>query len=686
MNTSSWHLIFAVTFALFASLSLASPARADGAIGEEVRQAPRVLLPGSLGVGRQIPDFRIEDIQGRAFQLSDFADKQAIVIAMTDVGCPLCKKYAPTLADLEKRYANRNVAFLFLNPNESESIEQLREEVSAKGFSGPYIRDDQEHVTRLLDVKTTTEVFVLDRARTLVYRGAVDDQYGFGYSLDAPRKTYLVDALEAVLADRLPNPSVTTSPGCEMFYSDRDQEPSLESQKVTYHNRISRIIQRHCLECHRDGSVAPMPLESYEQVRDYAGMIRSVVQRGVMPPWFAAPLAEQTDQDAVHSLWANDRSLSKSEKDDLYRWAEEGAPEGDAADAPSPRVFPAGWLIGQPDAVFEFPQPVPIKATGILPYKQVIVDTDLPEDKWVQSIEIVPGDAGVVHHVLVFVLAPGKAERGGGVDYWGIYVPGNSTQVYPEGYARLLPKGSRLKFQMHYTTNGTATEDRTKIGLKFADQLPQYEVKTASIVDRRFKIPPGASNHRVEASLTVPSDVEILGLLPHHHLRGKACRYDLKTPDGKTETLLDVPRYDFNWQLLYQYAQPKPVSKGSRIDFTAWYDNSAGNPANPDPTITVRWGEQTNDEMHLGYVEYIVPSESLAARQEVASGDDDRDSAPLGGLFTRLDADGDGRVTRAEVQERMPERATMALRIFERLDVNNDGSLDRKEMSRLSDR
>ena len=648
------------------------PALAD----DSIRKGPQIVRPSVLGVGRLVPDLEFTDIHGKSGRLSQLADKKAIVLAMTGTGCPLCKKYSPTLAAIEKRYAEKSVAFIFLNPNESETLETLKTEVRDKGFRGHYIRDDEEQISKTLDVKTTTEVFVLDKARTLVYRGAVDDQYGFGYAMDAPRKNYLVDALTAVLSGTKPQIAATSSPGCEMFYQS---DVEVKVSTVTYHNRISRIVQNNCLECHRDGGVAPMGLSTYQEVADYAGMIGSVVDRGVMPPWFAAPMQNDREseptKESAHSIWANDRSLSAADKADLLSWVKAGAPEGDESDAPLPISFPKGWLIGQPDAVFQFPKPIPVKATGVLPYKNIVIETNLDEDKWVNAIEIIPGDRSVVHHVLVFVLPADGRGRGGGVDYWGVYVPGNSTQIYPDGFARRLPKGSRLKFQMHYTTNGKATEDQTKIGLVFAKKPPKYEVKTSSIANGRFRIPPGADHHRVDASIRVPADVQVLGYLPHHHLRGKACKYELVTQSGETQTLLDIPRYDFNWQLFYQYNQPKTIREGSRVNFIAWYDNSENNPANPDPSQTVRWGDQTFDEMHLGYVEYVV-----LANDDQQGGDSSDDSNPKKGrLFRRLDVNGDGVITRQEVRQRLPSRIDGALRIFDRLDKDGNGKLDQRE-------
>ena len=337
-------------------------------------------------------------------------------------------------------------------------------------------------------------------------------------------------------------------------------------------------------------------------------MIRKVVGKGTMPPWFAATPADKP------SPWANDRTLPAADKADLLAWLASERPLGDPADAPKPLSFADGWLIGEPDAVFQFEKPVMVKATGTMPYRYVTVETKLTEDKWVKAIEIRPSARDAVHHVLMFVLPPG--EPGGPLaeamleqrqGFFGIYVPGQSVLSYPEGYAKFLPKGSRLRFQMHYTPNGKATEDRTRVGMLFADQKPRFEVKVAGIADARIAIPAGAANHPETASRRLPANATILGFLPHMHLRGKAFRYEFVPAGGKAETLLDVPRYDFNWQLYYRLAEPLTLSKAATVKATGWFDNSKGNPANPDPTKVVRWGPQTFDEMLLGYVEYVVP-------------------------------------------------------------------------------
>lgn len=666
--------LISVSLALAAIVSIIGQRRANqlqAAEDSSVREAPRRLHAGTQGIGRQVANLSFTDSDGQSHQLSHLTKAGPVVIALTGTGCPLCLKYAPTLAAIEDRYHKQGVTFVFVNPNQTEQGARSEQAIADHGFDGAYINDGDKQLCSALQAETTTEVFVLDEARTLLYRGAVDDQYGLGYALEQPTRNYLTDALDAVLTNRdVPIPA-TSSPGCEMIY---DQPTTADDTSVTYHRQVARIIQANCVECHRAGGIAPMPFETYAQVKDYAGMIKRVVHDGTMPPWFAAASTDNSRKpwkeavhlnDSVH--WANDRSLSDRDKQDLQAWVTSGAPEGDPADAPQDRVFPDGWLIGQPDKVFEFAEPVRVRATGTMPYRNIKVTNDLQEDMWVQAMEIRPSEPGVVHHVIVSVRGVPDESRG----YWAAYVPGNSSVVFPPGFGRRLPKGATLNFQMHYTPNGKETFDSTRLGLVFSKEKPTHEVKVMALsVGKRLRIPAHEARHEVPASLTIPANVEVLALLPHMHLRGRAARYDLST-GGKSSTLLNVPDYDFNWQLRYELAEPLQLQRGDQLHFTAMYDNSKGNPANPDPARMVGWGDQTDDEMHLGYVEYVQPISATGT-----SAGDNR--------FSAIDADGDGQITRAEARAAFPGNRAASGRIFDRLDSNGDGSVDEKEFARLN--
>lgn len=572
-----------------------------GSILEPVRPGPTALKPAEAGVGRQVPDIYFTDVNGKAGKLSDFKDRKGVVVAFNSTSCPISKKYAPVLARLEKTYRDKGIEFVFVNPIASDSVDDMK----SIGLVGAYVHDNATEFASKMGADVTTDAFLLDSARTVVYRGAIDDQYGRGYSHDEPKRTYLATAIDDLLAGKQPVIAATEASGCALNLQKASANTSL-----TYHRDISRVVQMHCIECHRKNGAAPFSLETYKDVVSHAGEIKRVVDKGIMPPWFAAPPKEGP------TLWVNDCSLTKHEKEELLSWLNGDKAEGEKADAPLPRKFDAGWQIGKPDLIVRPAKPFKVKAEGTMPYQNVVVDTKLNEDKWVQALEVRPSAKQVVHHVLVFVIEPRNGKGGGflddltqneGLTYYAIYVPGKSAFIYPDGFGKRLPKGAKVHFQIHYTPNGTATEDTTELGLVYAKEKPKYEVRVLPLVNPTFAIPPGADNHEVHAAQRLPFNVKILGFLPHMHVRGKAFRYEVIEPDGKQEVLLDVPRYDFNWQLLYSYTEPRGVPRGSRLKATGWFDNSAKNPANPDPTKTVRWGLQTFDEMMLGYVEFYIP-------------------------------------------------------------------------------
>lgn len=563
------------------------------------REGPRVLKAGECGIGTRIGDATLLDLDGKPRAISEFTGKKPSVFALVSTSCPVSKRSLPSLARLEKEYAARGVAFVLIAPTATDSAEDLRAALKGAGFSAPCLRDPKNTFLATLGARATTDTFVIDAARTLVYRGALDDQYGLGYSLDAPRHRYLADALAAVLENRPPAVVATEAPGCVLDLGDAKPVTT----DITYHNHISRVVQANCQECHRAGGLAPFPLETHEQVVAKAGMIKKMVDRGLMPPWFAAAPAPGT-----HTPWGNDRSLVARDKADFLAWLNAGKPLGDAKDAPLARTFPGDWVIGQPDAIVQIPNPIAVKAEGTMNYQNVTVQTSFGENKWIRGYEVQPTAREVVHHVLIFVQKPGQGRFEGEEDertgFFAAYVPGNNHIIYPDGFAKLLPANTKVRFQIHYTPNGTATQDQVKLGLVFAKERPKHIVKVAGIVDHRINIPPGAEHHPETGTIPVPMDVKLLALNPHMHVRGSAFRYEVALPDGTVRTLLEVPRYDFNWQVSCRYAEPPTIPRGSTIRATGWFDNSANNPANPDPTKTVRWGLQTTEEMMIGYVEY----------------------------------------------------------------------------------
>ena len=570
---------------------------------KKVTSGPEMLKPGEVGIGRMIDDVKFRTLDGKELSLGSFKDRKGLVIVMTSATCPVSKRYLPSVAKLAAELKDQGLGLLLVNALVSEKPEDIRSQLAAAGVTAPYVHDTDKKLSLALDARTTTEVFLVDPARTLIYRGALDDQYGINYNLDAPKHSYLRDAVAALLRGEKPFVQATAAPGCEL---DLPAAADAKSTTVTYHRDVARILQQNCVSCHREDGIAPFALDDIDEVKDRAKVIRRVVNEGSMPPWFAA-----IDKDADKNPWANDCSLSAKDKADLFAWIDsKDRPLGDAAEAPAKRRYPAEWSIGKPDLVVQLSKAYDIKADGFMPYANDIVETELKEDRWVSAYEILPSQRDVVHHVIVRVHEKGSEVRKadeGREGYWAIYVPGNGACVYPEGFARKIPAGAKVSFQIHYTPSGKAKKERLKMGLVFAKQPPTYEVRTAPLANPRLSIPPGAARHVETHSQRVPFDMPIMGFMPHMHTRGVAFKYEVTYADGKTETLLDIPRYDFNWQLRYDYKQPKLIPQGSTMKITAVFDNSTGNKANPDPTKLVKWGSQTVDEMMIGYVEYFRP-------------------------------------------------------------------------------
>jgi mono/diheme cytochrome c family protein len=588
-----------------------------GAATAQALDAPSRIKEGDAGIGRQMPDVEFTPLDGVKRHLSDFVQGAGVVVALTSTSCPVSKRYGATLAKLQNELHSKGIGLVLLNPFTSERAADIGEFVRQNAISVPYVCDTDKALAAALRATTTTEVLLLDSTLTLQYRGAIDDQFGLGYHLDAPRSRYLHDAVEALLVGQQPAIQATEAPGCEL---DLGEAKTPSAGSVTYYRDVMRILQQNCVRCHRDGGIAPFALDELPGVLDRSQTIRRVVEQRHMPPWFAA-----TSARGVESPWANDCSLSERDRWDLLEWLSSAErPLGDPSQAPAPQQFPLEWTIAKPDLVLQLPRPIPVKAEGTMPYQVVILPTNLQEDRWVSAYEIIPTQRDVVHHVIVQVLEAGADARRGAdsVDgFWAAYVPGNPGRTYSAGTARRLPKGAKLRFEIHYAPNGRAVEEQMKIGLVFAKTPPELEVKTFSVAKRDLKIPPNTANHIEVKEQRVPFDLNITALMAHMHIRGKSFKYEAIYADGRQEVLLDIPHYDFNWQLGYEYKQAKFIPAGSTMRITAGFDNSVSNKANPDPNKEVKWGPQTYDEMMIGYVEVASPVGEFRAKRAHASGE-----------------------------------------------------------------
>ncbi|MBY0587078.1 redoxin family protein [bacterium] len=554
-----------------------------------------MALSGSVLAGTVVSPIELRDYHGQPQMVPD-SKSTLTVIAFLGVECPLAKQYAGRLSELASQYADKGVAFFAVDANVQDSLSEMGAFVKTHGLHIPFIKDAEAKLADSLGAVRTPQMFIVDKEGQIRYQGRVDDQFGFGttagYAKTKVTRRDLVEAIDELLAGKPVSIAETKAEGCLIGRAPK----GTQKNDVTYSNQIARLIQSKCLECHREGEAAPFPMNSYEEVVGWAPMMREVVDLGRMPPWFADP---------KHGHFKNDPRLNDQEKKDLALWIEAGCPEGNPKDLPAPKNFVKGWSIGQPDVVFEIPTSYQVPAEGVVDYQYFTVETNFTEDKWIQASEALPGNREVVHHIIVFSSSPngGARQRGAlGRQSVGGYAPGEQPRIYPEGIAQRIPAGSRLVFQMHYTPNGKAQVDKSRIGFKFADPATVKKAASGGVaINTFFKIPAGASNHRVSSSFQFDNDAMLTMLFPHMHLRGKSFRYEAVYPGGEREILLDVPRYDFNWQLRYELAEPKLMPKGTRIECVAHFDNSTENPANPDPTKPVLWGDQTFEEMMIGF-------------------------------------------------------------------------------------
>jgi len=372
------------------------------------------------------------------------------------------------------------------------------------------------------------------------------------------------------------------------------------AQPVTFYRDVLPILENRCQECHRQGQMAPMALTTYQEARPWAKAIREAVRTRKMPPWFADPCCGK---------FANDRSLTAAERDTLARWVDSGAEKGRESDAPPLRTWTEGWNVSKPDAVIEMPRAFRVPAKGAVEYQYFIAPTGFKEDRWVQSVEVRPsGSLAVVHHAVVYIREPGDTWTQGPTkaDILAVYAPGSAPDVFPAGMAKLVKAGSDLVFEIHFTPNGKEVEDRIKVGMVFAKEPPAKRVLTLQMDNEKFVIPAGERDFRISVWGSLPNDALLLGFFPHMHLRGTAFEYTRLMDNGLPETLLRVKPYDFYWQLYYRLAEPMPLKKGTRLNWIATYDNSAANSHNPDPTVDVRYGHQSWDEMMVGFFDVAV--------------------------------------------------------------------------------
>lgn len=567
-------------------------------------------------LGRKVGDFVLTDVTtGKPWKLSEQIGRaEALVLYFNSTECPVTNRYLSGLNRLRASLAGKKVIIVAINSNQHDTAKDIRKHAREYGLKIPVLHDPKGQVARSLAATRTAEAIVLDRYRKVRYRGVIDDRYERGVTRPRAQNKFLADAIDAVLKGRSVKTAITDVEACPLNLAPQEKAGK-PLAKITYSEHAASIIQRRCQACHRPGGVGPFELMTFEDARSWATSIREVVTQGLMPPWHA---------DAPHGHFANDRSLTDEEYATLLDWIDGGVLEGDRSKLPEPRTFPDSWSIGTPDLVAKMEKAVDVPAEvpelGV-PYKYIWAGKPFEREAWVKAAEVRPGAVEVVHHASVYIVPAGvkirlvNDERPGGLlndlrsplndlPHLVSYVPGDNAFVHREGLAMRIPRGARLLFEMHYTPTGRKATDRTKVGLKFADEPPKHEVFGTAAINYWFSIPPGAANHPVSArTARFKRDSVLLTMNPHMHYRGKSFKYELVERSGRRSLLLHVPNYDFEWQTTYVLAEPIEIPKGSRIECSATFDNSPDNPFNPDPTVRVGWGEQTWQEMMLGSIE-----------------------------------------------------------------------------------
>lgn len=638
-------------------------------------------------VGKQVTAFSAKDFRGRLHSLDEYSDSDVIVLAFLGTECPLAKLYGPRLATIAAEYADKGVTILGVNSNRHDSITEIAAYARIHEIGFPILKDLDNRIADQVGATRTPEILILDDHRVVRYHGRIDDQYGVGYIRDEPQRSFVKDAIDDLLASHSVRVPATEVVGC---FIGRMREPDPDSA-VTFSNQISRILNRHCVECHREGEIAPFSLTSYDEVVGWGDTMLEVIHDGRMPPWHANP---------EHGDFVNARVMTAEEKLLIRQWVDAGCPQGDPDMLPEPPVFVEGWqLPEEPEFVVNMrDEPFDVPAEGTVRYQYFQVDAGFTENKWVKAAELQPGNRAVVHHILVFVVPPEGRSRGMKSttgEFLAAYVPGHRAPHYPKGMAKFIPAGSKLAFQLHYTPIGTPQKDLSRLGLVFAEpdeKIEQVVVTQQASNHRGLVIPPHDDHFKVEArSSTAPSDVQILAFMPHMHLRGKSFRYEAHFPGGRKEILLDVPHYDFNWQTAYRVASPLSLPKGAYLQCVAHFDNSENNLSNPDPTQTVRWGDQTWNEMMIGYFDVAIPAEVLGVHTDEVSGSSTRKTAAGSRMKARVlqvlkairDFDRQGNNNGKLEKNEVPAKY---LPVFRNLDTDRDDVLTADEVKQTIDR
>lgn len=606
-----------------------------------------------------VDNFQLVDHNGHARELYRLQDAKAVVIAMHVAGNDASRRAAAVLAGLKKKHPA--VEFMMMNSSLDDTRTEIEADAKAAGIAVPILDDDNQLIGESLGAARAGEVFVIDpKGWRVVYRGAADAK-----SAKKKSRGYLAEALAAVTADRPVTVAEVPVKGDAIAFPGREKAATFAS--ISYADTVAPILEQKCVVCHQEGGIGPFAMDRYETVKGFAPMIREVIRTDRMPPWQADPHV---------GTFQDDKSLSAEQARTLVHWIEAGTPRGSGDDPlASVRRVAADWPLGKPDMVLDIPS-FDIPATGIVDYQRPYILNPLTEGAWLKASTIKVSQRQGVHHILTGHMKEVPANGVASEVRWGNsvggYAVGAESTVEPVNVGTYVPPGGAIGFQMHYTPFGKAVTDASQIGLYFYKngELPELMMREAVIVDNTIKLPPQDGAHKEIAYVDFPKEALLYAAFPHAHYRAAYSDLTLRYPDGQEKLLLRLPKYDFNWQRYYTFAEPVTIPAGSKLIATYVYDNSPRNPANPDPSKEIVWGDQSFEEMFYTRLRYRWTDETAA----------DQKSHEQLVMKTRMlgmmDDDVDGKIQPTELRGQLAAFAAH----FPKADTNKDGGLDNDEL------
>jgi mono/diheme cytochrome c family protein len=648
--------------AALAGVAVVSGLASDGLVAQA--NQPEVVAPA---LPATVDNFMLVDQNLTAHELYRLADAKAIVIVTQANGCPIIRAMSPALKELQAAYAGKGIEFMMLNSALQDSREAVLAEAKEYGFDMPILMDANQLVGESLGVTRTGEIIVIDpKTWKVAYRGPLDDRLNYGGAQKAKADTpFAVNAIDAVLDGRSAKQATMVSKGCLIDFPERAKQA--EHAKISYAKQVAPIIEKNCVGCHQPGGIGPFAMTSYEQVKGFSPMIREVLRTDRMPPYNADPHVGK---------FSDNKNLTPAETKTLVHWIEAGAPRGAGPDPLAAKIHQAPeWPLGKPDLVLNVPA-YTIPASGVVDYQRPFVVNPLGESKWIRASTVKVGQRQGVHHILTGYLKEVPKDGQAYESRWGAsvggYAVGAESQIAPKNVGTLMPAGGAIGMQAHYTPFGKEVVDKSQIALYFYDKKPEMVMHNSVIVDNTIVLPAFDGNHHEVAYVEFPKDALLYSAFPHAHYRGHASDLWIQYPDGSKKLLLSLPRYDFNWQRDYTFAEPIKVPAGSKLIANYIYDNSKRNPANPDPSKQIVWGDQSWEEMFYTALRYRWVGETSDKPNEYD------ELLNQGRMMGMMDDNLDGKLQKAELKGNIGENLAKS---FAKIDADNDGALNKAELA-----